>query len=322
MTNPLYLEYLESFKEKLKADKFKVDSIEKYVSLVLRLFKYINARSIPLENVTEKNILSFLNQNKELSPRTWNNYMSYVNLFFIFLDDKKGIENPCRLIDRKPTERRFYKKSLSTMAIKELYKFFEKEVERVETSSNKKLSLAAAKRDLAFLGILISTGNKINQVSKIKLSDVTVQQMNGESLPTIIFYPKGKKHYKLIPEFVYESILSYQKEANVEKPDSYLFKSFRANNDKNQPVSYAAMRSRINKGFVKIGVKDIKIDRYLITPHSLRHSLGEILQEKYGTRYVTEYYNYASMFNGELYRTKAAESKKNRPDIEEFYGIS
>jgi integrase/recombinase XerD len=276
----------------------------------------------PLTETRKQDILNFLNRTK-VSPHTWNNYLTYLRQFFKWMQSELIMPDITAGIKRKKVERKFYKSVLPENVISELYQYFENRVEVAKRKKDGRVKPVAAMRDLAFLGLLISLGSRAGKTTLVKVGDIREEILQNGNITVVGIQDKGKESltFRPIPQFIFDTIESYIQATGNFSKDNYLFRAHKSGNE-NRPISYNMMWQRITAGFKAIGVKNKTTHKYLITPHSLRHSLAEILQRKNGTEYTQKFLNHSHISTTQMYAGRNDERKifESPPDIAGIYG--
>lgn len=302
-------------------------TIAKYVSTAQAFYDFIAGQDQRdySKGIGKVDVLNFLHRNEAIAPQTFNNYLTYLRQLFKWLQSEKSHPDITVGIRPKKVQRKFYKDSLPESVILELYQYFETRVPLAENSTDKRTTKAAALRNLAFFGILISLGSRAGMTCTIKLAHINEKVTKTGNVHAVGIMDKGKATvtYRPIPEFVFKAIDQYLHEIRNYPPSDYLFRSLKTNSQQNRSISYNQMWKVVTAAFVAIGVKNKSTHKNVITPHSLRHSLAEVILEKYGMEYLQKYYNHASITTTQMYAGRGEEQKifNNPPDIKNIYGL-
>ena len=317
---------LESYKASMIAESMRIETINKYMAIAEKYVDYLFNRKIHILQTKKGDVTSFINSQGKVSAATWNNKLTYLRQFYKYM---QGIEYKMDItisIKRKKGIRGFAKKSLPASVIREMIDYFKSRIEIARASKDKRIRLDTALRDYAFFCVITSLGSRAGLSTQLKVKHVRYEfTENGSRVPVLEMDSKGREEEKArpIPPYVFEAIEEYLTYTGNTQSESFVFKAHGKGAVIGKPVTYGNMWERITKVFVKLGIKSKTTDKNKITPHSLRHSLGEFLVEEYGLEYVKTFYDHASSDTTRRYVGRNFERKiiENRPDIEGIYGI-
>lgn len=146
------------------------NSIEAYKYSIKKMIRYFNC---DIKEITTNHLRIFLAEySKNVNLTTVDNLRRNLNTFFQWLEDEGYIpKNPCKKVKRIKTPYKI--KTLITTA----------EVEKIRDTCNKENN----PRDLALIDLLLSTGIRCEEVTKIKLVDCDFENK------TIKIHGKGAK---------------------------------------------------------------------------------------------------------------------------------
>ena len=318
---------LESYKASMIAESMRIETIDKYMAIAEKYVSYLFNRKIHILQTKKGDVTRFINSQGKVSAATWNNKLTYLRQFYKYM---QGIEYKMDItisIKRKKGIRGFAKKSLPASVIREMIDYFKNRIEIARASKDKRIRLDTALRDYAFLCVLTSIGSRAGLTTELKVKHVRYAfAENGSRVPVLDLQSKGREEEKTrpIPPYVFDAIEEYLVYTdNINNPDAFVFRGHGKGAIEGQPVTYNNMWERINKVFIRLGIKSKTTDKNKISPHSFRHSLAEFLVADHGVKYVQVFYDHKSQSTTDIYSGRNSEKAllTDRPDIERIYGI-
>lgn len=314
-----------NYKQYLIESNFNDKTIEKYVDKVCSLIGFLDNKGLSIYDCKKNHVLEFLKSGKSVSPHTFNNYLTYLRQFFKWMQSELHMPDITVGIKRKPITRKFYKDSIPQNAINDLYQYFEGRVQLFKSKNDKRYKPITAMRDVAYLGLLITLGSRAGLTTFVKLKDIREKITNKGNVTLVKIKDKGKETgtERPIPKFVFDAIERYVEAKGSYSPDDFLFVAHNQSEVKNKPISYNMMWKRLTAGFIAIGIKNKTTHKYVITPHSLRHSLAEMILKRHGTVYLQKFYNHSSITTTQMYAGRDFENElfENPPDVSGMIGI-
>lgn len=320
------LSLLKQYEQSMRDDNMNPITIQKYLETVEVYVAHLENLGIKMNETKNGHVTDFINLKKNISPVTWNNRLTHIKQFYKWLQSNRIALDITTAIKPKKIKRTFAKKSLPPTVIREMIEYFKSRIEVAKSSKDKRIRIDIALRDYAFFSLICSLGSRAGLTTKIKIKDIgTGFHSNGSKVAVIRLKDKARDAMtaKPIPPFVFDAIEAYITYTGNTDPENYLFKAHGWRDNTDKPVSYFNMRARIENVFIKLGIKAKTTDKNMITPHSLRHSLAEMLVKEYGTEYVQHLYDHASIDTTNKYqgRNKDQDLLDNRPDIEGLLGL-
>lgn len=225
-------------------------TLKNYTYNLRKLCSFFNK---PASTITPSDIKMFMySESDTKGPSGMNTFMTPIKLFFQFLQNEEFIvKNPCGNI--KPVkEPKREKKPLT-----------EEQVELLR-------DCLTDKRDKAILEFFLSTGCRVGEVSKVKVSDIDF------SNKTLLIIGKGNKERRVyFTERCKRTILNYLKEREEKGIKSeYLFCSSKAPKSKKiNTEPYKKIGARGYEVIVDKMQEAARIDMR-ITPHTFRHTFA------------------------------------------------
>lgn len=241
---------LDSF---LRSLDIRQSSKNTYKRQLIEFFDWIKKKQ--LQNLTREDLLNYkeiLIYEKELSAFTVGGYLTALRRFFEWLESVKVFPNIAKGIRGPKRKRGFRKNSLTINQVKKL-------LQSIDRSS------IIGKRDYALLNLMVRTGLRTIEVSRIVKGDIN--QQAGESV--LLVHGKGRDsndEIVLLTDFTLEPILDYFNSRKIVKQSDPVFCSHSSKNDGKKLTTRSVSR------IVKNRLKLIGIDDSRLTAHSLRHT--------------------------------------------------
>lgn len=318
---------VERFEKSLINNDTPIVTVNKYISVIKRFDTYLTTNDKTFLDTSKEDVNGFLRSLNLNSPSTHNNYLTYIKQIYKWMQSERIMFDITTGIKRKKVKRTFKKKSLPSSALKELYLYFEKRVEvaRENALKDKRVKIKTHLRNLAYVGVLISMGARAGKATLVRVGDVDEEVLENGNVCVISIEDKGREEttQRPLPPFVFEDIEAYKKATGNFNSENFLFRRHDLKLTENKPVTYNMMWRVITKAFISLGYKTSSVHKNVITPHSLRHSLAELIFEKYGADYLKAFYNHASIDTSMIYAGRNIEKKlkEHRPDIEGMLSI-
>ena len=281
--NTFILDYIDYLKyEKNLSPK----TIEKYKYNLIVFEKYMLNKNIDLFNVTQHDMISFLNNyfiDKGVSAKT--NSITSVNNFYIYLVKEKKIDiNPCENIDRPKIRKRLP----DVLTINEVDKLLDIPLHTKEDYRNK-----------AILELLYATGIRISELTNLKIHDIDFSNR------VVRVFGKGSKE-RIVPINKYAlkylgMYLDIRSSFLRGKLTDYIFL-----NSKGDRISRTSFGLELNNIVKKQGL-DKKV-----TPHMLRHSFAtHMLNQGADLRSIQELLGHSDISTTTIYTHVSNEKVKN-----------
>lgn len=156
--------FIDEFKNYISVIKnYSQNTVNSYLSDTALFLDYIKTENIPIENITEFNIMSYISflGEKGKSSATRARALASVKLYFHFLQ-KEGVikENPCEDIKPPHTE----KKPPQILSFDEVEKLL----------SAPDISTKKGRRDKAMLELIYATGMRAGEIILLKTDDINL----------------------------------------------------------------------------------------------------------------------------------------------------
>lgn len=287
-----YQSITNEFLEHIRSTKnLSVKTITAYFSDLKDFNNYILDDDINEETVVK--YVSYLMDTRQLSDSTINRKLIVLKMFFAYLNqkgytDKNYYANVFKFKKAKRLPKTLTKKEVCSL-LEVVYKRFE--------HSNTEAAKWKNARNLALLDILICTGIRIEEASKISLSDII------SSEHTILIHGKGRKQrliYISCPE-TWHNLTQWLKYRN--KTELYTDKVF-VNRYGNQ-ISIHGIEY-----IFKSAKQSAKITEKA-TPHCLRHTFAtNLLSNGADLRSVQELLGHSSVATTEIYTEVSIKRKR------------
>lgn len=263
------------------------ETINAYRYDLISLYRYCNNDITKIKNAD--GYIYFLIQ-KGYKTTSINRKIVSINLFINYLIENKMIRHiPKIRLNTKLVQEKRIPRVLSIVTIKRILKHLSKQV----TNSRTHYAKIIAIRNLALFDLLITTGIRISEASKIKLSDIDMNEK------TILIHGKGKKEriIYISSDDCWKNVTNYLK---IKNKSAYLFVN---------KEGTALGTHSIDSIFREIA-KQLKIEPK-ITPHCLRHTFATYLLSNGGDlRTVQELLGHASITTTEIYTHVDLKQKK------------
>lgn len=317
------LDLIHDYEQSMIQNNYPQETIKKYIKTARRFQSFIQSEN--RRGVMKSDVIDFLNQNPNISPSTWNNYLTYLKQFFKFLQSEKMMMDITAGIRSKRVKREFKKESIPENVVLELYQYFERRVELAFESNDKRVKPLAALRNLAYFSILISLGSRAGKTTLIRIRDVREKVTRLGNVPAVGVPSKGFHDVKLRPvqPFVFSNIERYLKHLGDYSKDDFLFQSSKKDGSGSTPISYDQMLKVITKALKTLGIKNDSTHNNVISPHSFRHTVGEMILSEKGLNYLQDFFDHSSINTSKMYagRNKENELFESPPDIEKYFNI-
>ncbi len=268
-----HLKKIEAFKNWMEQQRYSVNTIKTYNSMLLTFFKYYYYK--PTHEINEKDIIRFNHDlliNSNYSYNAQNQMISAIKLFF-----KKyhHMQISSEMIER-PVRHKYLPVVLSSREV----------VKIINATGNLKHKV--------LLSMIYSAGLRIGEALSLRINDI-----DSERMLIRIFQAKGNKD-RYVP--LSEKIIFYLREYyKLYRPNNYLFEG--KNGGK---YSQSSARSVLRNALIKAGIKK------RVTLHTLRHSYATHLLES-GTdiRYIQELLGHNSPKTTMIYTHVSSNSIEN-----------
>lgn len=227
-----------------------------YRRSLMQFFNWVDDSNNQLNSLTREHILAYKQYliDKGLSPLTIGSYITTVKLFYqftsingIYKDIAKGIKLP-----RKPQGHR--KQSLTVNEGRMLINYLS----------------AQGPRNKAIGAILLNTGIRTIELSRLLIEDITMKQ--GKHI--LMIQGKGrdtKDRLITVNDYTYSAIKEYLSTRPKALPGEPLFPSG-SNNSKGKPIT-----TRTISYIIKEALRACGLDHAMFTAHCLRHTFATSL---------------------------------------------
>lgn len=242
--------YLEQF---LKSLDIKASSKATYARQIKEFFVWSQKNNVSAP--ARDDLLAYkeyLYDHKMLSPLTIAGYLTAVRRFFEWLESLKLYPNVAKGIKSPKRKRGFKKDVLSVAQVKELLGSIDR-------------ATLSGKRDYALINLMIRTGLRTIEVSRVCKEDIT--RRSGE--PILLIHGKGrdeKDEIVVLTEPTMAPIREYLKARGLVREREPIFASHSQKNFGKKLTTRSISR------IVKNHLRAIDIDDNRITAHSLRHT--------------------------------------------------
>lgn len=281
------MEYIEEYLKYLLIEKkYSNNTILSYGNDLNELSQFYKNKDITKLN--KKDILNFINDNKDKSDKTLSHFITTFRGFYKYLEIENIIkENPILSISQPKT-----KKTLPKVL----------SINDIDNILNINLNDKYDYRNKAMLELMYSTGIRISELINIKIHDLNINNC------TLKVMGKGNKE-RIIPigdiALKYVKIyIDYYRTKFIKQNTDYLFLNSRGTLMTRQAFF------KIVKKIAKL--KDIKTD---FSPHTLRHSFAtHMLENGADLRTIQELLGHSDLSTTQIY------TNVSNKFIEENYG--
>ena len=263
-----------------------------YLSDLNSFITFVNNENFD-ENIVLKYI-THLSQERKLKDTTIKRKLIVLKMYFSFLTDRGYINQnyyDCHKFKFKQEKR--LPKTLTILEVKKVLNFLNKQIEISKTNSQ----MFFAKRNLALIDILVSTGIRISELSNISLSDITFSDH------VILIQGKGRKQRLIYIscQQTWTNLLNWIKEREKSAPQTdILFTNKYGNQLGIHGIEYIYNEIK----------KKSKINPQS-TPHYLRHTFAtNLLSNGADLRSVQELLGHSSIATTEIYTAVTTKRKK------------
>jgi len=231
-------DYIQKFTKNLKSDGKSSSTIIAYKKDIEQFVEFIQDKNI--EEVTQKDVEKFVKyqiKEKGVGTKTASRKINSIGNFFRFALDKKIVKkNPTIGIKHPESEERL-PRCLSQLEYKAI---------RDTASSNLRL--------FALIEILLQTGAKIGEISRLKLNDVTIMPEGSRFLITA-YQSNPARMIDLNSKA--DKVLRKYMEIRKARPNDkgYLFNTRTGKN-----MIIRNIRTAVNRIFKQAGVKDARVN--------------------------------------------------------------
>lgn len=253
-----------------------------------------NLGKVDISEITTEIILDYISSlSGEYKATSISRKISAIRQFFGFLASEKIIyKDPARLIDL-PKKAKNLPKFLTTQ-----------EIENIKKAAQEEISNPQAKRVLAFLEILSSSGLRISEAVSLKETDIQKINYQGSNKNFLIVRGKGNKE-RIVPlsdktMSVLKDYLEVRKEfldennGRIIDDKKFLFPSKRAE------LGHISRQQAAN--LIKEYAIKANIDPKKISPHILRHSFAtNILEKGIDLRVLQEILGHSDISTTQIY---------------------
>lgn len=251
----------EVITEFLGSQDVRENSRKLYSRTISQFFKWINDNGINLNEVKRTDILNYKAAlfEKGLTSLTVGSYLTIVRKFFEWAETEKIYPNVAKGIKTPKRTQKFKKQHLTIDSCMQLLNHYK------------------SKRDYALVNLMMRTGLRTIEVSRLNVSDITFKSNQR----VLMIHGKGhdeKDDFVVLTEKAYGPIREYLKTRNITS-DAPLFIS-QSNNNKGGRLTTMTISTIVKKGLRAIG-----LDGKEFTAHSLRHTTAVNILKAGGSLY-------------------------------------
>ncbi len=248
----------------LNSQDVRKNSRQLYQRTIRQFFTWIDKNGINLDEIKRADILNYKADlfEKGLTSLTVGSYLTIVRKFFEWTEMEKIYPNVAKGIKTPRREQKFKKQHLTI------------------DSCMKLLNHYRSKRDYALVNLMLRTGLRTIEISRLNISDITFKSNQR----ILMIHGKGhneKDNFVVLTEKAYVPIREYLEARNTTK-DAPLFIS-QSNNSKGKRLTTKTISTIVKKGLKAIG-----LDGKEFTAHSLRHTTAVNILKAGGSLYSAQ----------------------------------
>ena len=247
--------------EFLSAQDVRDSSRQLYERTINQFFNWLKDSNINPNEITRVHIVQYKSAlfEKGLTSLTVGSYLTIVRKFFEWTESEKIYPNIAKGIKTPKRTQRFKKQHLTIDSCMKLLDHYQ------------------SRRDFALVNLMIRTGLRTIEVSRLNVSDITFKSNRR----VLMIHGKGhdvKDDFVVLTDKAYDSIREYLKTRTISN-DAPLFVS-ESNNNRGKRLTTKTISSIVKKGLNAIG-----LDGKEFTAHSLRHTTAVNILKAGGSLY-------------------------------------
>ena len=276
------------------------DATKKQYNKSLRLFfTWMETNGISLSTITRAHILQYrkelLEGGRHLSSQTVAVYIVAIRRFFEWAEAEKYYPNIAKGVRSPKIKKEFVKQHLT---VDECHDILEKMYDDVDNKVRKKSYLqkeANGLRDYALVNLILRTGLRTVEVSRLDVGDITYRRRKH----VILVWGKGrdsKDDYVPLSEKAYEPLMEYLGTRPEAQPSDPLFicEGYGSHGRR--------MSTRRIQAVCKDALRSIGLDDHAFSAHSFRHTCAVMLIQSGASAYdVQKFLRHSSIDTTEIY---------------------
>ena len=291
------------WKKALSAFLLNLDAKEatkrQYGKAMMLFFKWTETNGLPISEIARSHILAYrkelLEGERKLSSQTVAAYIVAIRRFYAWAESEKLYPNIARGVSSPKIRKDFVKQHLTQEECRDmLQKLFADIDEKIHarTFAN---SRENGLRDYAMVNLILRTGLRTIEVSRLDVGDITQRRRKN----VILVWGKGrdtKDDYVPLSEKAYTPICDYLEMRGNPEPDEPLFIC----------EGYGSRGRRLSprriQAICKEALRDIGLDGHEFSAHSLRHTCAVMLIQAGASAYdVQKFLRHSSIDVTEIY---------------------
>lgn len=287
---------LESFIANLDA---KDATKKQYRKSLILFFDWLDGNGINIQTVSRSDILSYrkylLEGERQLTSQTVAAYIVAIRRFYEWAEAEKLYPNIAKGIKSPKIKKEFVKQHLTGDECREM---LEKLYGDVENNVRKKVyanNKGNALRDYAIVNLVLRTGLRTVEVSRLDVGDITTRRRKN----VILVWGKGrdtKDDYVPLSEKAYGPIEKYMETRPDARPTDPLFIC------EGYGSRGRRMSTRRIQAVCKNALRSIGLDDHAFSAHSFRHTCAVMLIQAGASAYdVQKYLRHSSIDTTEIY---------------------
>lgn len=266
----------------------------------LSLFtRWCKDKGLAPNNVTKADILEYrkelLEGEKRLSSQTVAAYIVSIRRFYEWAESEKLYPNIAKGVKSPKIRKDFVKQHLTPDECADILGNLFDDIEhksRIRAFSNSEIN---ALRDYAIVNLLLRTGLRTIELSRLNVGDITMRRRKR----VILVWGKGrdtKDDYVPLSEKAYQPLMAYLGQRPDAKPDDPMFVC----------EGYGSEGRRIStrriQAICKNALRGIGLDDHAFSAHSFRHTCAVMLIQAGASAYdVQKFLRHASIDTTEIY---------------------
>lgn len=289
-------EALDSFILNLDA---KPNTKKQYRKTLTLFFEWCDGQALELAAISKASILEYrrhlLEDGKKLSSQTVAAYIVAIRRFYEWAESEKLYPNIAKGVKSPKIKKDFVKQHLTQdECVNILNNLFDDIAHKVRTRAYKN-NESNALRDYAIVNLLLRTGLRTIELSRLDVGDITYRRRKR----VLAVWGKGrdtKDDYVPLSEKAYEPLMTYLGTRPNARPDEPLFIC------EGYGSAGRRMSTRRIQAVCKSALRSIGLDDHAFSAHSFRHTCAVFLIESGASAYdVQKFLRHASVDTTEIY---------------------